>query len=275
MNPIYEYDDYRKFLRDFCDHKKQTTRAFTFRKFADQAGLASHMHLQLVMKGQRNLSNRSIQKFARGLRLKTKEAEYFEALVYFGQSKATEEKALYLDRLQKMRSKPSAYLLKKKEDQSLFSKTYLVPLYELVQHRDFQEDPKWICRKLRRILTEAEAKEGLLILEEIGLAFRNENGQLQLSHSRIAAEDEIENLLRRRYHLRMMELAARRFDDPLGQRELGFVTVCTTRERFEALKRKIKSFIQESNATATLTKSEGEAVYQLNVQLFELTDPNI
>ena len=44
--------------------------------------------LKLIMEGERNLTEESIEKFVKGLRLKKTEAEYFRILVRFNQTKS-------------------------------------------------------------------------------------------------------------------------------------------------------------------------------------------
>lgn len=275
MRSIFEYEDYRSYLKDYYEESKQTKRYFTYRYFAERAGLASPVHLQLVMNGKRNLTHKTLVKFAQGLDLKGREAEYFESLVYFSQAKSSVEKERYLDRLARIRpTGRQAAKLSSRQHKSLFAKWYYVPLYELTLDSKFQEDGAWISKRLRRAITPSEAVKALGELEESGLLARDETGRLKQQNYKTRSDDEIENLLVRAYHRKMALIAAERIDDPLNEREFGFVTVCTTKERLAKMKQLIKDFRKAANETLTCEPGSEEAteVLQLNLQLFKLTD---
>jgi len=83
---IFEYDDYRAYLRDLYEHLKKTGTHFSYRSFSSKAGFRSPNILKLVIDGKRNLSPQSVQKFARALNLKKDEAEFFRILVNLNQA---------------------------------------------------------------------------------------------------------------------------------------------------------------------------------------------
>ena len=100
---IYDYLDYRRFLRDAFEEKKNTLQGFSYRTFSRSAGIVSPSFLKLVMDGKRNLTPSSIRKFARGFRLKPDEAEYFENLVLYNQAADEEEGEHYFAKLSRER----------------------------------------------------------------------------------------------------------------------------------------------------------------------------
>ncbi len=66
---IYNFSDYRDFLKDRYRQLKEADPVFSFRHFSKQAGFGSPNYLKLVMDGKRNLSAEAVFKFAKGLRL--------------------------------------------------------------------------------------------------------------------------------------------------------------------------------------------------------------
>lgn len=278
MKPIFEYEDYRLFLKDFYEESKRSKRYFTYRYFAEKAGLASPMHLQLVMRGKRNLTQKTLVKFAQGLGLKGREADYFENLVYFSQARGSTEKTLYLGRLSRIRTGGRAAKLSTMQQTSLFAKWYYPSIYELVNDPKFVEEGAWLSKRLRRAVTAAEAMKALKELEEGGLLVRDETRRLKQKSYKVRTDDEVENLLVREYHRRMAHLASERIDDALSAREYGFVTVCTTKDRMLKMKQLVKDFIKTANETLTCPPDEMNAalkdaeIVQLNVQLFNVTD---
>ncbi|MEW6057515.1 MAG: TIGR02147 family protein [Bdellovibrionota bacterium] len=274
MRPIFEYRDYRQYLRDYYDEAKKKRRQFSHRFFTSKAGLASPMHLKLVMEGKRNLTHKTLPKFVRGLGLSDREAEYFENLVYFCQASSSSDKSHYLRKLSVASSRTRAKALSAVEHQSLFAKWYYPVLFELVTTRGFQEDPKWISKRLGGRATPGELSHALKVLEESGLLKRDQNRRLVPQSYKVRTDDEVENLLVREFHREMIELSRERIDDPIAEREYGFVTVSTTPAKFREFKKLVKDFVKAVNETLTCTPESGvepEEVYHLDVQLFKVT----
>ena len=74
---VYEYVDYRQFLRDHFAASKRLKKQYSFRFFARQAGLSSSNFLKLVMDGKRNLGPTTIAKFVKALKLDAEAATFF------------------------------------------------------------------------------------------------------------------------------------------------------------------------------------------------------
>src|SRR5262245_50256954 len=101
---IYEYLDFRSFLRDMFVFRKQENSAFSFRMFSRTAHLKSSNFLKLVMEGKRNLSSQTIQGFAQALKLSKEETDFFENLARFGQAQGAEEKSRYYEKIVRFKS---------------------------------------------------------------------------------------------------------------------------------------------------------------------------
>src|SRR6476620_3146047 len=92
---IYNFSDYRDFLKDRYRQLKESDPLFSFRFFSKQAGFGSPNYLKLVMDGKRNLSSEAIGKFAKGLRLDNHETEYFRYMVDFNQCENPHKKKVF------------------------------------------------------------------------------------------------------------------------------------------------------------------------------------
>jgi uncharacterized protein (TIGR02147 family) len=89
---IYDYLDFRAYLRDYYAMQKKRTRFFSYRYFAQKADFSSHNVLKQVIEGQRNIALKSIPKFVKALNHLPREGEYFKLLVLYCQSKNESEK---------------------------------------------------------------------------------------------------------------------------------------------------------------------------------------
>jgi uncharacterized protein (TIGR02147 family) len=82
MPDIYQYIDYRAYLRDYFAESKKSNPAFSHMFFAKKAGINSSGFVHLAMNGKRNLTKPVLLKIARAIGLNAEQTEYFED-VYF------------------------------------------------------------------------------------------------------------------------------------------------------------------------------------------------
>lgn len=92
---IFQYTDYREYLRDWFAEKKQLNPRFSHRIFAKKAGYNSSGYYQNVVKGTNRLSRVYLSKFVKAMSLDAKEAKYFEYLLEFNHAKKSEVKEKY------------------------------------------------------------------------------------------------------------------------------------------------------------------------------------
>ena len=97
---VFEYLDYREFLKDYYNSKKEANPAFSLRVFSDKIGFKAKDFISRVMSGSKNLSDQSISKVAAGLRLGKHETEFFTGLVKFNQAETTEDRNAAFEEMQ-------------------------------------------------------------------------------------------------------------------------------------------------------------------------------
>ena len=269
---IYEYDDYRAFLRDYYDTKKKTKKIFSFRYFSRVAGFQSPNLLKRVMEGERNLTPKSIRKFCKALNFDFDQSEFYRNLVHFNQAKTFKEKQNYAKKLTSfadyMKIKPGA-----KTQFEYWSEWFNPIVYELVGLKGFKEDPNWIANTLEPSITPSEASRSLKQLEEIGLLKRDENGQLVQDKFHIFAHDGVVSASILHFHREMIS-RARESLDRFKQKD-RFITNMTFSIE-EAEMNEIKFMMEKFNndlIEKIQQAKRGSRVFQINFQAFPLTQP--
>ena len=267
---IFEYDNYRTYLKDLYDHLKKTTGHFSYRYFSSKAGFRSPNFLKLVIEGTRNLSPESIERFIHALKLKKNEAEFFRILVHLNQAQTIDEKKLYAEQL--MRFRPFRHIHPIRKDQyEYYSQWYNVPIRELIILTSFSEDARWISKALVPPISPQQARKALDLLLGLGLIRRDESGQLVHAEKFITTGDEVTSASVKNYHREMIRKgseAIERVGAP--DRDISSVTVALSEENFKRVKSLIQQFRKELLAIADQDQSP-EGVYQVNFQLFPLT----
>lgn len=268
---VYDFLDYRAYLRAYYEAAKKTRPSFTYRLFSKLAGLRSPNFLKLVIEGKRNLGAESVVRFSEALGLEGVDAEFFADLVAFGQASSLSDKNRAFERIAASRRFRAA----RRIDGDLFaylSHWYNPAIRELAARADFNEDPRWIASKLCPRISPAEAAEAMKLLLSLGLLVRDpDSGRVQRGEPTLTTEHEVRSLGAAAFHRQMMERAAESLDTvPRERRDLAALTVCISAKTAAEVKQRIHQF-RETLTELCDSDVEGEVVYQLNVQWFPLS----
>jgi len=268
---VYEFLDYRAYLRTYYEAAKRSRPSFSFRLFSKLAGLKSPNFLKLVMDGERNLGSDSIARFASALGLAALEAEFFADLVAFGQAENMGDKNRAFERIASSRRFRQA----RRIDGELFaylSHWYNPAVRELAARDDFQEDPRWIAAQLLPRITPHEAADAMKLLLSLGLLVRDaQSGRVLRGEPTLTTEHEVRSLGAAAFHRQMLERAGQAIElVPREKRDLAALTVCISVETAALVKQRIHEF-REALTELCDSDTHGSVVYQLNVQWFPLS----
>ncbi len=270
---LYNYIDYRQYLRDFYSAQKDKNPNFSYRSFAMKARLTSPNYLKLVMDGQRPLTDRNLPFFVRGLRLDHDEEKYFRLLVTYTESADIQEKREVLSQILQVRDRkisPALKLELRQHDVLRHWANWVVR--EMVLLEGFQADGHWIADTLKRAITPKQAQDSLELLLDTGLLVKKEDGRLAQANARILSNDEVLNVLVRNLHAQMIELGLKSlFQDPIHVREFAGVTLALTEEQVTLLKERIKKFRQDINLEFSTSEAKAKTVYHFELMMFPIT----
>jgi uncharacterized protein (TIGR02147 family) len=267
---IFEYEDYRSFLRATYLFHKTRFRHFSFRYFSKRAGFSSPNFLKLVIEGKRNLSPDSVQRFVSALKLSNPEGEFFGHLVDFSQARNPSERAACSRKIIQCKGFQKVHPLKQAE-YSYYANWYYIPVREIAALPDFIEDPAWIARKIFPEIKIEQAAQALRDLEALGLLRRTTEGRIAQAQKTVTTENEVVSSSVAHYHKEMMQRAADSIDTvPRSYREISAACIPVSRPTAEKIKKMVQDFRQEILAIASEDESP-DVVYQLNLQLFPLS----
>jgi len=275
MKPVYDYMNYRCFLKDRFLSLKRKNPLFSYRSFNRLAGIQSSGFLKLVIDGKRNLGDEGIVMVSRGFKLVEDERKYFETLVKFNQAAHHEEKDRHFRELSQHRRFLAAKPLTAAQ-YHLFSRWYYVGTLELLRLRAAEKrDLRWIQAHLRPKVGLRQLKHAVEELKQLGL-ITDQDGQLAPRETMLATEDEVASLSVANFHVQMSELASRSVvQDPASDREFSTLTVATSECGFRRMKQEIQRFRKKLHSIIEQESgSERTLVGHLNLQLFKLGDIN-
>lgn len=268
---IYQYLDFREYLRAYYDAAKEAVPAFSYRYFSRRAGFSSPNYLKMVMDGDRGLTEKSLNQMVRGLELDKDEARFFNALVKFNQASTVEEQNACFEQVAASRDFRSA----RRIDQSMFeylSCWYYPAIREMAARPDFQADPGWISENIFPPIKKSQAKEALALLFEMGL-LEERDGAIVRGEPNLTTGHEVRSLAVGNYHRQMLSKGADSIETvPREHREVSGMTMCISNETFAEIKERIHAF-RESLMEVAERDAGGspDRLYQLSLVFFPLS----
>jgi uncharacterized protein (TIGR02147 family) len=269
---VFQYLDYRAYLRDVIDARRSASSAFSLEALGRRTGCLTKSHLSLILAGKRSLTPQRATALGRALGLDDGELRYYERLVQFNQAKDDAGREQHLAALLadvRRRTGPNLPL----ESYRVLESWHGLVVRELARRPGFDPAPAAIAARLKGFLTAAEARRAVRTLVETGLLAEAADGALVPTDETIRTADEISSLAVRQYHRSCLDLAKRVLEsEPVASREFGSVNLLVRPEDKPRLKDLIKTFREQVLALAAPEGASAARVTQVNVQMFDLTE---
>jgi uncharacterized protein (TIGR02147 family) len=268
MKSIREYLEYRDFLKDFFDTKKEANSHFSYRVMGKRVGIDAS-HLVKIFQKQRHISTQLIDGLIEFCQLKERDAQYFSTLVHFNKAKSEHDAKVYYEKLLELKG-VNSYKLEKNQYE-YYSKWYYAAILTLLEFYPFTDDFKALAQKVTPSITEAQARKSIALLEQLELIKKAENGFWYLTNKIITTGDHCRSLLVRTFQEETIKLAAEALHrHPKEKRNISTVTITISEKNLDDINDIIKEFREALLKYAEDEKSP-DKVYQLNIQLFPLT----
>ena len=270
---IFEYLDYREFLRDYYQSKKVANPAFSLRAFSDKIGFKGKDFISRVMQGDKNRSTQSIQKIVTGLKFGKREASFFEDLVWFNQAETMDEKNSWFQKMQNelkiVRFTEGQHQLAFYQYQVYSHWRHLV-VRSLIGMYGFHGDFTSLAKSVHPTITIEEAKESVELLEKCNLVKKNEDGSYELVNKDITTGDRTSKIALRGFHQHCLALGAESIDrDPPTMRNISGLTLGISQAGYEKIVERMSAFRKEIAQIANEDK-DADKVYQMQLLLFPI-----
>jgi len=269
---VFNYTDYRSFLKDAYTVQKQLRPRWSYGSWARQLGLKSSSTLIMIFNGQRNPGPILTKTLAEKLKLNPKETEYFCDLVALHKNRGDIERTVFLmEKLAKRRTGRTFEFL----DHQAFSAVshwHYYAIRELVQLPDFVEDVEKICKSLCFQVSPKQVSEAIATLIHLKLLARDGKRGLRISDTNIDTTSDTADEGIKRFHEQTLENAREslRLFQP-SEREIVGTTFPVNRTQMAKAKKLIRKF-QEDFADV-LEDSSGDAIYHLEIAFFPVAIP--
>lgn len=267
MISIYEYLDYQLFLRDFIEVQKKEKAWYSFRHFAVRTNM-DHSNLIKIILGKRHASSANCTAIAHVLKLNTNETQYFKTLVEFGKTKNPAKTKIIFEKLIALKNvslktvEPNQY--------EYYRKWYHSAIYSLLDYYELKDDFAALASELTPVITIKQAKESIALLEKLGLICK-ESGVYKQTQKLITTGQKWRSIAIQKFQEETLKLAVNSLlHHPPKVRNISTLTMSLAKEDMldiqELTEQYRKSIVKVINESGT-----GDTVYQLNIQLFPMT----
>lgn len=268
MPDIFKYTDYRKFLFDWVEEKRQENPAVSYRLLARQIGYKSQSYLPMVLSGKIRMSTDMCIKFCAYMKLPKKRCDYFQNMVLFGNAASHEEQQRHFN---KMRSfKEATVHIVDTAQYRYYEKWYHSAIRALLDFFPLRDEFESIGKLLIPSISAREVEDAFVLLKELKMIERCKDGFYRPTEAVISTGYDASGLAINTFlfnSLRLSESALGRFSREernfscltLGISETGFKEI---RDELREFRRKILKIAEDDTANR---------IYQLSFQLFPLS----
>lgn len=243
---VRNYSSYREFVRDWFNYKKSLRSGFSYRQFSSRLGLRSPNFMQLVLAGERNLSNELAEKLSELMNLKGAQKNYFLALVHFEQAKVPEEKAKFEKLVLAEKRKMVTTQIEKLRVEVL-SHWYHMLVRELVFLPNFEASGEFISRALSGLITPEEGEASFQMLLTSGFLKIDENGKYVAADLAVDTGDFVfARSLMQNSHAETLKTWGKNLSKlHPNEQELGILHIPINSEKIPELRARIRRFQDE------------------------------
>ncbi len=276
---IFDYTDYRAFLKDALQALKDRDAKFSQRWVLQRLGLRSSGWLADLLAGRRKLSRPQASVFGQILAMTAREELYFQTLVDYDQAKTLPEKNRCYEKLLTFHEIPKD--LVDPDRFEYFSHWWIPAVREYLLIEPFRGDAERLAKRLRPAITPEQAQHALEVLERLGMVKRYASGELRPSVEHVKKQSQFSAPVHYyRYIKAQIELGMGAMElIPKEERDISAVTLTLSEEGFATLREELKELrrrmvkLSEDENRKFWQGVDGDSrrVYQSVLQLFPVS----
>ena len=271
MINLFEYLNYREFLRDAYEERHASDWRFSHRYIAEKAGFDSSM-FNKILQGKRNLTSRMVKIFADIFCSDDREKQYFENMVSFNQARTHTESRQFLEKL--VATKECKVEDLARDQFEYFDHWYHAVIRELVTFYPYVGDDAALGLMVRPPISAREVKSSIALLERLSMIRKNEEtGFYEQTQGLISSGTESYSTAVNSYiqkNLKVAETAMDRFGRE--ERNLSTLAFGCDENTYGELVEMVRRFRREILSKVGQCTNPNR-VFQLGMQLFPLSDP--
>jgi uncharacterized protein (TIGR02147 family) len=266
------YLDYRVYLAALYEAvKRQHDGDYSWQRLADDLGFGATTALHQIARGYRPLTEKTVERIIKRLGLTGVERRYLLALVRHQHARSAATRQAAFEELLELKERVLPDEVDK-DTLAFYAEWYHPVIREMCGGGGLVDDPAAITDRLLPRLRPEQVKDSLALLARLGLVTLDSATQTwRQTQTRISTGHRVKGLALVGYHLAMIEQAREALQTVPGRRrDVSAMTLCVDESALARLKAMIHAF--QSSILDEAERHPGDQVFQVNVQLFPLTE---
>ena len=268
MKSVMEFLEYRAYLLEFYENRRNQDDVFSYRFMAKKVGM-DHAYLVKLLQGKVHLAPGHIGKFVRFCGLSGRDEEYFRTLVRFNKSRDPDATAILFEKLMGLAGIAAHPV--EKDQFEFYSAWYHSGIRALLGHMKYRGDAGAIAKVLNPSITEKQASESVQLLERLDLVRKDNQGGYAPTDAVITTGGNLPAAAVWQFQREMIRLADESLArHPKEHRDISTVTLSIGASDLEKIRARIAELRMSIMNIASQSAKPAD-VFQLNVQFFPLS----
>ncbi len=262
---IYEYDDFRLYLKDRYEEKCRADPSYTYRKFAAEAGFTNPGFLNDVIKGRRKLSQDATQKMIKVFDMSETEAEFFRLLVAYRQAKNEERRQEIYRKILFRRNRSSFARLNPALNR--YYQDFRYPLIRTaIMAFDFRGDYEALGRFTIPPIPSLLVRKYVRDLCEWGLVTQQTDGRYVVTDRVVEPPEKLRDQVKQINREWIVQALDALMKLPPDKRHISSMLISVSKETADLIRSRIETFREEMWKLVESDAGKAEKVMLLNIQ---------
>jgi uncharacterized protein (TIGR02147 family) len=264
---IFEYIDYRKYLTDWRLAEKEANPGLSHEYLNAKLGQNNRTFFSNIESDRKNIGSQTINKLITLIGLNSIEANYFRALVGYGQSATDEEKEYHLEQIVTLNNTP--YTIVDKDTYSFYTEWYHSSIRALLDVIDTKDDYVKISQLLYSRVTPNQVRDSIKLLKSLDLIAPDKRGFLKPTQKILVTQEKIRHELLHRFQVannrQLSEILKK--DEP-GAHDSTQMSVSVSRRGFDRIIKRVNQLKSEIRSIAHKDEEKANRVYKIAIHLY-------
>jgi uncharacterized protein (TIGR02147 family) len=267
MSNVFQYEDFKSFLKDELERRTLRNTKYSLRAFARDLGVSFSRLSEIFTKGE-GISLSTARKIADNMRLSELEKDYFLKLVIAGHSRNRSIRENAIKSIQNYKTR-RIFMSLRESYKELLSRWYYIALIEMVSVNRPKALPE-IAKALE--ISEEEVTAALAHLSDKGFIEKSEKGVWQKCTAFLKVESTTPSHMIRGYHKEFLSKASRALENqPIKSRKYLSTVFAVKKERIDEARKELERF-NESFLQKYTANQSADGVYAFSLQLFQIDE---
>ncbi len=256
---IFQYLDYRLYLRDACTARKDADTSFTFRTIADRVGIDSG-YVAKIFQRERHISPKLVEPFVELLGIDVREADHFRHMFAFGKGKTHAEKDAHFVAM--ISGNKSGRSVLAADQYELFSHWYNLAIREILSFYRFTGDHAELAKLVSPAITASQARAAIRLLEKQKLISKRKDGSYEKISPIWTTGEDTRSLAVVKYQKSMLDLTRDAYDRlPPEDRHMSTLTLSCSEAEYKEIVSDIQKLRKKLLDMAEKTSSPDRVIH--------------